>query len=149
MTNRSCAAASASSNGGGLGRQMRKTSADTAEVHALPVTQSADLPVSPFGAEPAEPALAAGAPPDGPAARPARALTAFSALLLLCSAVPVAAGKCIDKTRHRQVACPLKSRQVAVATAPVKKVASPTTVILKSPGGGSAHWMPIASDLMP
>ena len=128
---------------------MRKTSRDTAEVYALPVTQSADLPVRPFGAEPAEPALAAGAPPDGPGATPARALTAFSALLLLCSAVPVAAGKCIDKTRHREVSCPLKARQVAVATTPVKKVVSPTTVILKSPGGGSAHWMPIASDLMP
>lgn len=126
---------------------MRNASIDTAEVYALPVMQSADLPVRPFGAEPAEPALAAGAPPDGPGAAPARALMAFSAILLLCSAVPVAASKCIDKTMHRQVTCPLKARQVATVTAPAKK--APTTVILKSPGGGSAHWMRITSDLMP
>ena len=115
----------------------------------MPATQSADLPVRPFGAEPAAPAIAAGAPPDAPTATPARALLAFFGILLLCSAVPVAAGKCIDKTRHREVTCPVKARQMAAVTPPAKKVVSVPTVVLKSAGGGSAHWMPLASDLMP
>ena len=150
MPRRSCLPAPLSSNGDGLRDRKDKTSADAAEVHALPATHSADLPVRPFGAEPAAPALAAGAPPDAPTATPARALLAFFGILLLCSAVPVAAGKCIDKTRHHQVTCPMKARQLAAVAAPAKKVVSPpAAVVLKSSGGGSAHWMPIASDLMP
>jgi hypothetical protein len=149
MLRRSCLPAPLSSNDDGLRRRKGKTSADAAEVHALPATQSADLPVRPFGAEPAAPALAAGAPPDAPTATPARALLAFFGILLLCSAVPVAAGKCIDKTRHRQVTCPMKARQIAAVAAPARKMAFPPAVVLKSGGGGSAHWMPIASDLMP
>jgi hypothetical protein len=139
---------SISSNGGGLRGQKRKTSADVAEFNGLPMTQSADLPVRPFGARPAEPAFATGAPPDAPGATPARALLAFSAVLLLCSAVPVAAGRCIDKARHHQVACPARSGQAAVS-APVRR-APLTTVVLKSAaGGGFSHWTPIAADLMP
>jgi hypothetical protein len=146
---RSCVSTSISSNGGGLRGQKRKTSADVAEFNALPATQSADLPVRPFGARPAEPAFAAGAPPDAPGATPARALLAFSAVLLLCSAVPVAAGHCIDKTRHLAHACPAKSGQ-PLMRAPVRKAAPPVTVVLKSAGGGSFnHWRPIAADLMP
>ena len=148
MTSRSCASTSASSNGGGLHDQKRKTSAGAEELNGLPLTESADLPVRPFGAEPAAPALAAGAPPDAPTATPARALLAFFGILLLCSAVPVAAGKCIDKSRHRAVTCPIKARQMAAVTPPAKKGSSPT-VVLRGAGGGSAHWMPIASDLMP
>lgn len=112
------------------------------------MTQSADLPVRPFGAEPAEPALAAGAPPEAPGATPARVVLVFSAILLLCSAGPVAAGGSAGKTSHHHGRCPGKARQSAVVT-PTKKVAAPITVVLKDTGGGSAHWMPIASDLMP
>ena len=146
---RSCVSTSTSSNGDGLHGQKRKTSADVAEFNALPATQSADLPVRPFGARPAEPAFAAGAPPDASGATPARALLAFSAILLLCSAVPVAAGHCIDKTRHRAQACRVKAGQFAVA-APTRKAAPPVTVVLKSAGGGAFnHWRPVAADLMP
>src|SRR6185369_14414921 len=149
MPRRSCLPAPLSSNGDGLRDRKDKTSPYAAEVHALPATQSADLPVRPFGAEPAAPALAAGAPPDAPTATPARALLAFFGILLLCSAVPVAAGKCIDKSQHRAVTCPIKARQMAAVTPPAKKGVSPPTVVLRGAGGGSAHWMPIASDLMP
>ena len=113
----------------------------------MPAMQSADLPVRPFGAEPAAPASAVGAPPDAPAATPARALLAFCSVLLLCSAVPVAASKCIDKSRHRHV-CPVKEQVAAVM--PVRKAPAPSTIVLRCAGGGaSTHWMRIASDLMP
>jgi hypothetical protein len=131
-----------------LAEQKGKTSADVAELNGLPPTQSADLPVRPFGARPAEPAFAAGAPPDAPGATPARALLAFSAIILLCSAMPVAA-RCIDRTTHRAEICRAKPSQSAV-TPPTRKAAPPVTVVLKSAGGGSfSHWRPIAADLMP
>jgi len=149
MHRRSCLPEPLSSNDDGLRDRKDKTSAYAAEIQALSAMQSADLPVRPFGAEPAAPALAAGAPPDASTATPARALLAFFGILLLCSAVPVAAGKCIDKSRHRAVTCPIRARQMAAVTPPAKKVVSAPTVVLKGSGGGYSRWTPIASDLMP
>jgi hypothetical protein len=148
MTSRSCASTSASSNGGGLHDQKRKTSAGAEELNGLPLTESADLPVRPFGAEPAEPASAAGAPPDAPGAAPARALRAFLAIVLLGTAAPVLAGHCREGAKNPPKQCRVKRDQPAAA-APAKKAAPRTTVVMKSAGGGFTHWMPIASDLMP
>src|SRR5438309_8721789 len=78
MAVRSCVSMGLSSNGGGLRGQKGKTSADVGEFNGLPMTQSADLPVRPFGVRPAEPAFATGAPPDASGATPARALLARS-----------------------------------------------------------------------
>jgi hypothetical protein len=146
MDRRSCVPTRHSSNGGGLPVGMRKTSADA---HRRHVTQSADLPVRPFGAEPAEPAFAAGAPPDASGAAPARTpMAVLTAISLLCTAAPGAASKCFD-ARHRPQVCQAKSGPV-VASAPAKKAAGPMTVVAKSAGGGGfSHWPRIAADLMP
>ena len=123
-------------------------SADAVEINGLPVTQSADLPVRPFGAKLAEPVSAAGAPPDAPGAAPAGTKLALAGILVFCTAVPVAAGHCAD-VRHRPEACHAKFPQAAV-TAPTRKVAVPTTVVLKNGGGGTfTGWPRIAADLMP
>jgi hypothetical protein len=108
---------------------------------------SADLPVRPFGAEPAAPAFAAGAPPDAPGAAPARNLLAFAGILLLGTAAPVAAGQCIGKTAHHPNTCVGNARQ-AIAAAPAKRATTGGTVVLKSSGGFSG-WPRIAADLMP
>ena len=127
---------------------MRKRSADPAEFKALPVTQSADLPVRPFGTEPAEPAFAAGASPEAPGAAPARALPALCALLLLFTAGPALAGRCGGVSKLPPQVCRVKAGQAAPA-APAKKAHGSTIVVLKGGNASTSHWMPIASDLMP
>ena len=150
MPGRSCVATSTSSNVGGMAAQFDKDFSNAMERIGLPVTQSADLPVRPFGAEPAEPASAArGAPPDAPAAAPARALLALAGVLFLCTAVPAAAGRCPANARQPQKLCRAKPAQPAVA-APAKKSGASRTVVLKGAGGGGfSRWTPIAADLMP
>jgi hypothetical protein len=146
MAGRSCASTDLSSKGGGLDGQKGKTSADAVEFNGLPVTQSADLPVRPFGSKSAEPVSAAGAPPDAPGAAPAGTKLALAGLLVFCMAVPVAAGHCAD-VRHRPEACHARAGQ---AVAPTKRVAVPTTIVLKNVGGGTfTGWPRIAADLMP
>src|SRR5258708_5795326 len=121
MDRRSCVPTRLSSNGGGLPVGMRKTSADA---HRRHVTRSADLPVGPFGAEPAGPAFATGAPPDASGAAPARSpMALLTAISLLCTAAPGAASKCFD-AQHRPQVCQAKSGQVVARTA-VKKAAVP------------------------
>lgn len=111
------------------------------------MTQSADLPVRPFGAEPAGPAFAAGAPPEVPGAAPARTLVAFGAVSLLCTAVPGAASQCFD-ARHRPQACHATTGH-AVAATPVRKVAVPTVVAKSAGGGGFSNWPRITANLIP
>jgi hypothetical protein len=139
----------ASSNVGGMAAQFDKDVSNAMERTGLPVTQSADLPVRPFGAEPAEPAPAAwGAPPDAPAAAPARALLALAAVASLCTAVP-AAGRCFANAKQPQKLCRARPAQPAVA-APAKKPGASRTIVLKGAGGsGFSRWTPIAADLMP
>ena len=147
MRGRLCVPARFSSNGDGLPPQKRKTSAGThVGYESLCVTQSADSPVRPFGAEPVAPAFAVGVSPDAPGAAPARTVMAFAAISLLCTAVPSAASQCLD-ARHRPRACHAASGQV-LATAPVKKVAAPKRVG-SSGGGGLGGWPRITGNLMP
>jgi hypothetical protein len=149
MPGRSCVATSVSSNGDGIAPQFDEDVSNAMERIGLPVTQSADLPVRPFGAEPAEPASAAwGAPPDAPAAAPARALLALAAIVSLCTAVP-AAGRCLANAKQPQKLCRARPAQPAVA-APAKKPGASRTVVFKGAGGGGfSRWTPIAADLLP
>jgi hypothetical protein len=49
--------------------------------------------------------------------------------------------------RHRPEACPAKAGHAGAST---KRVAAPTTIVLKNVGGGAlAAWPRIAADLMP
>jgi hypothetical protein len=149
MPGRSCVATSVSSNGDGISAQFDEDASNATERTGLPVTQSADLPVRPFGAEPAEPASAArGAPPDAPAAAPARAILGLAAVVSLCAAVP-AAGRCLaNAAKQPQKLCHARPAQPAVA-APAKKPWASRTVMLKGAGGGFSRWTPIAADLLP
>ena len=118
----------------------------------LPFTQSADLPVRPFEVEPAEPALATGAPPDAPAAAPARSLLALAAVALLGAAVPAAAAH--EPGKHHHGPCPAKQAQVAKqvqrkVVAQASKPAPRATITPRASGGGLGHWPQIAADLMP
>ena len=149
MARRSCVLPRFSSNGGGLRVEMRKTPIRACNSYeTLHLTKSADLPVRPFGAEPAAPAFATGASPEVPAAAPASALLAIAAVLLLGIAAPASASKCFD-SKHRPQACRVKAGP-GVAAAPAKRVAPPTTIVLKGVGGGGVSpWPQIAADLMP
>jgi hypothetical protein len=129
--------------------QKRKTSADVAEFNALPATQSADLPVRPFGAKLAEPALAAGAPPDAPGATPASGLVRLLALSVLCIAAPIAAARPVANGNHVHAACPKKHSAPAVAAATPARPAARQVIFLNGGGGGIGHWGRIAADLMP
>jgi hypothetical protein len=112
--------------------------------------RSAASPVRPFGVEPAEPALAAGAPPDAPTVAPARVAIALAAVAFMCTAIPVFAAACPDKSRNRAQTCPTRTVQQSNA-APTKKAGAPLSVIIKSRGGGRSFWLwpSFTSDLMP
>ena len=145
-----------------LSRAIRRMAVDwTAECARPPLksgsfallnTQTADSPVRPFGAEPAEPALAAGTPPDGPGAAPARAAIAIAGLAFLCTAIPAAATvACPDRTRSQPQACAPKPAQQPSAVPP-RKTTQSVNVIIKSRGGGRGFfgwWPSTHSDLMP
>jgi hypothetical protein len=118
----------------------------------MPVTQSAHLPVGPFGAEPAAPALAGKAPPDALAAAPVIARAALSSVLLLWVAGPAAAIAPVPVHHH---SCPAKhAQQQSAAAIPAKPVARPATALGNGNGGSSGgsgfgHWLRITSDVMP
>jgi len=144
-----------------LSRAIRRMAVDwTAECARPPLksgsfallnTQTADSPVRPFGAEPAEPALAAGTPPDGPGAAPARAAIAIAGLAFLYTAVPAGAVACPDKSRSQPQACAPKPAQQPSAVPP-RKTTHSVSVIIKSRGGGRGFfgwWPSTHSDLMP
>jgi len=112
------------------------------------VTQSADLPVRPFGAKLAEPAFAAGAPPDAPGAAPAFGLARIAALSMLVIAAPAAAAHSIPAANHHRACCPNRHSVPAVAAAPAKPEARQAG--RWSAGGGAfTGWPRIAADLMP
>jgi len=149
MAIRSCVSMSISSNGGGLRGQKRETSADVGEFNGLPMTQSADLPVRPFGARPAEPAFATGAPPDAPGATPALRLLRLAGLGLLCIAGPVAAAQKAPSANHSRACCPKKHVAQGAAWVAPKAAPRPAITLSTGGGGGIGNWGRIAADLMP
>src|SRR5437899_606364 len=108
MTGRSCSSARSSSKPGGTRGRIGKEISGARAEDWMPVTQSADLPVGPFGAEPAAPALAGKAPPDALAAAPVIARAALSSVLLLWVAGPAAAIAPVPAHHH---SCPAKHAQ--------------------------------------
>src|SRR5438045_5059068 len=115
----------------------------------MAITQSADLPVRPFGAEPAEPAPAVrGAPPDAPAAAPAFALVWLAGLSILCLGTPVAATGS-PQTAKRHAPCPIRHRHASPAPVAPKPAAPQRSTSLSGGVGGLRIWEGIAADLMP
>jgi len=129
--------------------EKRKTGAELRERIVSPVTQSADLPVRPFGAEPAEPAFAIGTPPDVPGAAPASRLVRLAALAALCIAAPVTAAQKVPSANYHRHCCPQRQAAQGAAWAAPKPAARPAITLSGAGGGGIRNWGRIAADLMP
>jgi hypothetical protein len=74
-------------------------------------------------------------------------LFGLTALALVCTAMPVAAARSIEKSKDRHELCRTKHAQPAVSLPARKPVAAPR--VIESGGGGLGHWPRIAADLMP